>query len=45
MEFLQITVFDPRHGTASDAEYNFGSGGQISLWPGSGAGGYLSIPE
>ena len=26
---------DPRHGTASDAEYNFGSGGQISLWPGS----------
>lgn len=26
---------DPRHGTASDAEYNFGNGGQISLWPGS----------
>ena len=26
---------DPRHGTAADAEYNFGSGGQISLWPGS----------
>lgn len=26
---------DPRHGTVSDAEYNFGSGGQISLWPGS----------
>ena len=25
---------DPRHGTAADAEYNFGSGGQISLWPG-----------
>ena len=26
---------DPRHGTQADAEYNFGSGGQISLWPGS----------
>lgn len=26
---------DPRHGTVSDAEYNFGNGGQISLWPGS----------
>lgn len=26
---------DPRHGTAADTEYNFGSGGQISLWPGS----------
>ncbi|MDH6359259.1 glycoside hydrolase family 3 N-terminal domain-containing protein [Parabacteroides sp. PF5-9] len=26
---------DPRHGTSADAEYNFGSGGQISLWPGS----------
>ena len=25
---------DPRHGTAADAEYNYGSGGQISLWPG-----------
>ncbi len=26
---------DPRHASASDAEYNYGSGGQISLWPGS----------
>lgn len=26
---------DPRHGTAADTEYNYGSGGQISLWPGS----------
>ncbi|MDL2278253.1 glycoside hydrolase family 3 C-terminal domain-containing protein [Parabacteroides sp. OttesenSCG-928-G07] len=26
---------DPRHGTQADTEYNFGSGGQISLWPGS----------
>ena len=26
---------DPRHGTVADTEYNFGSGGQISLWPGS----------
>lgn len=29
------TSSDPRHGTAADAEYNYGSGGQISLWPGS----------
>lgn len=26
---------DPRHGTISDAEYNMGSGGNISMWPGS----------
>jgi beta-glucosidase len=26
---------DPRHGTDSRAEYNFGAGGQISMWPGS----------
>ncbi len=26
---------DPRHRAASDAEYNVGSGGQISMWPGS----------
>ncbi len=26
---------DPRHGSLADAEYNEGSGGQISLWPGS----------
>lgn len=26
---------DPRHGTSSDAEYNYGAGGQISLWPSS----------
>ena len=26
---------DPRHGTQADTEYNYGSGGQISLWPGS----------
>ena len=26
---------DPRHETSSDAEYNFGAGGQISLWPSS----------
>ena len=26
---------DPRHGTTADTEYNFGAGGQISLWPGS----------
>ena len=26
---------DPRHATAADTEYNYGSGGQISLWPGS----------
>ena len=25
---------DPRHGTSANAEYNAGSGGQISLWPG-----------
>lgn len=26
---------DPRHGTVSDAEYNEGAGGAISMWPGS----------
>lgn len=26
---------DPRHGTVSDAEYNMGGGGNISMWPGS----------
>ena len=26
---------DPRHSTVADAEYNAGSGGQISMWPGS----------
>jgi beta-glucosidase len=26
---------DPRHETSSDAEYNYGAGGQISLWPSS----------
>ena len=26
---------DPRHGTIADAEYNAGSGGRISMWPGS----------
>ena len=26
---------DPRHRTLADAEYNAGSGGQISMWPGS----------
>lgn len=26
---------DPRHGTVADAEYNFGSTGNISMWPGS----------
>jgi beta-glucosidase len=26
---------DPRHRSVSDAEYNVGSGGQISMWPGS----------
>jgi beta-glucosidase len=26
---------DPRHRTAADAEYNAGSGGKISMWPGS----------
>jgi beta-glucosidase len=26
---------DPRHRTRADAEYNAGSGGQISMWPGS----------
>ena len=26
---------DPRHRTIADAEYNAGSGGQISMWPGS----------
>ncbi len=26
---------DPRHGTVSDAEYNAGGGGEISMWPGS----------
>ncbi|MBN2480783.1 MAG: glycoside hydrolase family 3 C-terminal domain-containing protein [Bacteroidales bacterium] len=26
---------DPRHRTTADAEYNEGSGGQISMWPGS----------
>lgn len=25
---------DPRHGTDSNAEYNLGAGGQISMWPG-----------
>ncbi len=24
---------DPRHGIKADAEYNFGNGGRISLWP------------
>ena len=26
---------DPRHGTVSDAEYNLGAGGTISMWPNS----------
>ncbi|HAX95190.1 MAG TPA: beta-glucosidase [Prolixibacteraceae bacterium] len=26
---------DPRHGSDSGAEYNYGAGGQISMWPGS----------
>jgi beta-glucosidase len=26
---------DPRHGIISDAEYNEGAGGEISMWPGS----------
>ena len=26
---------DPRHGVVADAEYNYGAGGQISMWPGS----------
>ena len=26
---------DPRHRTVADAEYNAGSGGTISMWPGS----------
>jgi len=26
---------DPRHGTMASAEYNYGAGGQISMWPGS----------
>jgi beta-glucosidase len=26
---------DPRHGTVANAEYNAGSGGAISMWPGS----------
>jgi beta-glucosidase len=26
---------DPRHGTIANAEYNAGSGGKISMWPGS----------
>lgn len=26
---------DPRHGTESAAEYNYGAGGHISMWPGS----------
>lgn len=26
---------DPRHGSDASAEYNYGSGGQISMWPGS----------
>jgi len=26
---------DPRHGTDSDAEFNAGAGGKISMWPGS----------
>ncbi|MDZ4710254.1 MAG: glycoside hydrolase family 3 N-terminal domain-containing protein, partial [Saprospiraceae bacterium] len=26
---------DPRHGIVSDAEYNLGSAGNISMWPGS----------
>nr|HQU54868.1 glycoside hydrolase family 3 N-terminal domain-containing protein [Saprospiraceae bacterium] len=26
---------DPRHGTVANAEYNLGSGGAISMWPGS----------
>ncbi|MBL7856764.1 MAG: glycoside hydrolase family 3 C-terminal domain-containing protein [Cyclobacteriaceae bacterium] len=29
------TSTDPRHGTIADAEYNAGSGGKISMWPGS----------
>ncbi len=29
------TSSDPRHGTVALAEYNAGSGGQISMWPGS----------
>lgn len=26
---------DPRHGVVADAEYNYGAGGKISMWPGS----------
>ncbi|MGW8314399.1 MAG: glycoside hydrolase family 3 N-terminal domain-containing protein [Bacteroidales bacterium] len=29
------TSSDPRHGSNSNAEYNAGAGGQISMWPGS----------
>ena len=29
------TSSDPRHGTDSNAEYNSGAGGRISMWPGS----------
>lgn len=29
------TSSDPRHGTIANAEYNAGSGGRISMWPGS----------
>jgi beta-glucosidase len=29
------TSSDPRHGSDSQAEYNAGAGGQISMWPGS----------
>ena len=29
------TSTDPRHGTIANAEYNAGSGGRISMWPGS----------
>ncbi|MCF8335557.1 MAG: glycoside hydrolase family 3 protein, partial [Bacteroidales bacterium] len=28
------TSSDPRHGSDSDAEYNAGAGGEISMWPG-----------
>ncbi len=28
------TSSDPRHGTVANAEYNAGSGGMISMWPG-----------
>ncbi len=35
LAFLQITVLIPRHRSNSDVEYNVGSAGQISMWPGS----------